>query len=195
MTIENWPIVRVKPYPRNARKIGKSAVDKVAASLSAYGWQQPIVVDSEGVVIAGHTRLLAARQLGMIEVPVHVASELTAAQTVAYRLMDNRSHDETKWDLQMIGPELLDLKGLDFDLTLTGFEAHEITDFLSTSKGSEDAAQSEASEKGGRTASVDLSEAQVYWLLQLLKGANEPARARASYHALRRKLNQAALKD
>ena len=131
MLIEQWFIERIIPYARNARTISPAAVDKVAASIQEFGWRQPIVVDTERVIIAGHTRLLAARKLGFTEVPVHVADNLTPAQVKAYRLMDNRSHDETTWDLNLLGPELLDLQNLGFgDLGLTGFDPAEIADFL-----------------------------------------------------------------
>jgi len=105
-------------------------VDKVAASIKEFGFRQPIVVDRDGVIIAGHTRLLAARKLGLLEVPVHVAENLTPSQVKAYRLMDNRSHEETDWDVELLGPELAELKDLAFDLTLTGFDACELDDLL-----------------------------------------------------------------
>ena len=123
------PIGEVLPYPNNARKIPGSAVEKVAASITEFGWRQPIVVDSKGVVICGHVRLLAAQQLGLTEVPVHVAETLTKAQVKAYRLMDNRSHDETTWDFGLLGPELEGLK-LDIDLALTGFDQMQIDQML-----------------------------------------------------------------
>ena len=69
-----WPIDRVIPYARNARKIPQKAIDKVAASIKEFGWRQPIVVDPDGVVVVGHTRLLAARKLSLADVPVHVAA-------------------------------------------------------------------------------------------------------------------------
>ena len=85
-----WPATKPVSYARNARKIPERAVDKVAASIKEFGWRQPIVVDPEGVIVVGHARLLAAKKLGMTEVPVHVARGLTPAQIKAYRLMDNR---------------------------------------------------------------------------------------------------------
>lgn len=124
--VELWPIDRPIPYARNPRKISAAAVDKVAASIKEFGFRQPIVVDREGVIIVGHTRLLAARKLGLDVVPVHVAENLTPAQARAYRLLDNRSHDETTWDEALLGPELLDLKGMELDLSLTGFDVREI---------------------------------------------------------------------
>lgn len=141
--IEWWPIERPKPYEKNARKVPQKAIDKVAMSLKEYNWRQPIVVDEHDVIIAGHTRILGARKLGMKEVPVHVATGLTAAQVKAYRLMDNRSHQETDWDLQLLGPELLELKGMDLDLSLTGFDMPEIEALLMSSP-EEDAAANEA---------------------------------------------------
>ena len=123
-------IEKVIPYARNSRKIPQRAIDKVAASIKEFGWRVPIVVDKDFVVICGHTRLLAARKLGLREVPVHVADNLTPAQVKAYRLMDNRSHEDSDWDLDLLGSELEELKGLDFDLELTGFTEREIEDLL-----------------------------------------------------------------
>ena len=130
MKIEIWSLDRIRPYEKNARKIPQRAVDKVAASLLEYGWQQCIVVDKHGVIVVGHVRRLAALQLGWTEAPVHVADKLTPAQIRAYRLMDNRSHQETDWDLDLLAPELTDLRALDFDLGLTGFDVHELDTLL-----------------------------------------------------------------
>ncbi len=126
-----WPIERPRDYPKNARKWSAQALEKVGASLKAYGFRQPVVVDRDEVIIIGHLRRAAARQKGFTEVPVHVAHDLTPAQVRGLRLMDNRSHEEADWDLELIGPELEELRGLDFDLELTGFDPHEIDDFLS----------------------------------------------------------------
>ena len=90
LAIEWWPIDRVKPYEKNARVISPKAVEKVAASIREFGWRQPIVVDSEAVIVVGHVRLLAAQYLRLTHVPVHVASNLSPAQIKAYRLADNR---------------------------------------------------------------------------------------------------------
>ena len=131
MNIAFWPLERIIPYARNARKIPPAAVDKVAASIQEFGWRQPIVVDGKGVIICGHTRLLAAQKLGLREAPVHVAENLTPAQVRAYRLLDNRSHEETTWDADLLGLELLDLKGMGVDLDLTGFNTDEVDEYLS----------------------------------------------------------------
>lgn len=130
MHIEIRKLADIKPYPKNARKIRDVAIDKVALSLREYGWQQPLVLDAENVIIVGHVRWMAAQKNGWTEAPVHVATNLTPAQAKAYRLMDNRSHDETTWDEVLLAPELAELKELDMDLSSTGFGTHEIDALL-----------------------------------------------------------------
>src|SRR5262245_1054928 len=126
MDIALWPIEKVTPYARNARTNSPQAIDKVAASIREYGWRQPIVVDTAGVIVAGHTRPLAAQKLGQSLVPVHVATELSPAQIKAYRLMDNRSHQETAWDEELLTIEMAELRDLAVDFDLTGFDGREI---------------------------------------------------------------------
>jgi len=118
MNIEIWPIDRVRPYPGNPRKIKQPAIDKVALSIAQYGFRQPIVVDIDGVIIAGHVRWLGARKLGLEHVPVHVADNLTPEQIRGYRLMDNRSHEDTGWLPEALKAEILALKATDFPLNL-----------------------------------------------------------------------------
>lgn len=130
MHIEVRPLGRIRPFEKNARKIPKSAIDTVAKSLAEFGCRQPIVVDAEGVIIAGHVRYSAALQLGWKEVPVHVADNLTSEQIRAYRIMDNRSNEETSWDLGLLVSELTELSGLSFDLGLTGFSVAELDELL-----------------------------------------------------------------
>src|SRR5438046_7147977 len=131
-----WSLEKIIPYARNARKIPVAAVDKVAASIQEFGWRQPMVVDANGVIICGHTRLLAARKLELREAPVHVAENLTPAQVRAYRLLDNRSHEETTWDADLLGLELLDLQGMGVNLDLTGFNTDELDEYLKRGGGS-----------------------------------------------------------
>ena len=123
MKIELWPIDRPVPYAKNPRKIPQSAIDKVAASIKEFGWRQPIVVDAEGVIVVGHSRLLAARKLGLLEVPVHVAADLTEAQCRAYRIADNRAGEEARWDDELLKLELSELGEL---AGLTAFDPKEI---------------------------------------------------------------------
>jgi DNA modification methylase len=124
--IETWALSKIKPYPKNARRIPQSAIDKVALSLREFGWKQPMVVEPDGTLIVGHVRYAGALQNEWTEGPVVVAHDLTPAQVKAYRLMDNRSHDEAKWELELAGAELLELKELNFDLAATGFSIGEI---------------------------------------------------------------------
>ena len=129
MNVAMVDIQRVIPYARNPRK-NELAVAKVAASIKEFGWRQPIVVDSEMVIVVGHTRYLAAMQLGMEKVPVHVAEGLTPEQIKAYRIMDNRSHEASEWDDSLLAIELTELKDADFDMDLTGFDEDELAEKL-----------------------------------------------------------------
>ncbi|HBY67619.1 MAG TPA: hypothetical protein DEG69_07635, partial [Flavobacteriaceae bacterium] len=123
-------IDRPVPYVRNARKIPQKAIDKVAGSLQEFGWRQPIVVDKEGSVIVGHTRLKAAQKLNYKEVPVHVADKLSEAQVKAYRLADNRTGEETGWDEELLSLEIKELADYDIDIDLTGFNDNEVNKLL-----------------------------------------------------------------
>lgn len=129
MDIQWISIDAIRPYDRNPRKNSK-AVTKVADSLKTYGWQQPIVVDVDNVIIAGHTRWLAAKQLKMEKVPVLVANHLTPEQVRAYRIADNRLSEEADWDKALLCEELALLKEMDVDLSLTGFSEGELTQLL-----------------------------------------------------------------
>jgi DNA modification methylase len=132
MDVVEIDIERVVPYARNPRR-NDGAVVAVAASIAEFGWRQPIVVDEQMVIVAGHTRYEAAKRLGMKIVPVHVAKGLSAAQLRAYRLMDNRSHQNASWDDDLLGLELQDLRLEEFDLSLTGFDDTEIERLLAES--------------------------------------------------------------
>ena len=125
MDVTDLPLGQIIPYARNPRRNDK-AVATVAASIAEFGWRQPIVVDEGMVVLAGHTRLLAAQQLGLETAPVHVAKGLTEAQARAFRIMDNRSSENAEWDNDLLGLELGDLLDAEFDLGLTGFTDEEL---------------------------------------------------------------------
>lgn len=125
MKVDLVDIEKIIPYARNPRK-NVVAVDKVAASLREFGFRQPIVVDSNFTVIAGHTRLLAAKKLGLIEVPVHIAEGLTETQIKAYRIADNRIGAEASWDADLLKLEMTDLHKFGMDVALTGFDAGEL---------------------------------------------------------------------
>lgn len=137
LAVESWPIDRLVPFVGNARRLSDNAVVSLAAVLKKYGWRQPIVVDKKDVIIAGHTRRLAAMHNGWTEVPVHVASNLTAAEVAAYRLADNRISEETSWNMELLGPALAKLEKESYDLSLTGFSEEELNRFLRTTYGTE----------------------------------------------------------
>lgn len=119
--VERWPIDRLVPYARNARTHNQAQVAQIAASIREWGWTNPILVDEVGGIIAGHGRVLAARKLGLIEVPVMVAGDWTEAQKRAYVLADNKIALNAGWDDAVLGLELADLSGMGVDLRLMGF--------------------------------------------------------------------------
>jgi ParB-like chromosome segregation protein Spo0J len=102
MKVEIWPIEKLVPYARNSRQIPQIPIDKVARRIQEFGFRQPIVVDAAGVIIVGHVRPLAAQTPELTEVPVHVATELTAAQVNAYRLADNPANQEASWETEAL---------------------------------------------------------------------------------------------
>src|SRR4051794_30182057 len=128
--VQTWPIDRLIFYARNPRK-NDSAVDRMCGSIREFGFKIPVLARSDGEVVDGHLRLKAARKLGITEVPVVLCDEWSLAQVKAFRLMVNRSVTWADWDEELLAQELADLKGLDFDLSLTGFDDWEIDDFLS----------------------------------------------------------------
>lgn len=129
LTVVTWPIERVRIYDGNPRRILPAAIDKVAASLKQFGWRQPLVVDGEGVLIVGHVRLAAAKQLGQTQVPVHVADTLTPAQVRAYRIADNRTAEEVAWDDGLLTLELQAITDADLR-RVTGFDDQELERML-----------------------------------------------------------------
>lgn len=118
--VEMWPIDRPKPYERNPRR-NDNAVEKVAASIREFGWDSAIVVDRDGVIIAGHTRLKAAKRLGLAEVPVIVRADLTDEQARALRLADNKTGEFAEWDEALLGEELAALAEVQVDMEPFGF--------------------------------------------------------------------------
>jgi len=129
MKVEKRRTDDIQPYEQNPRQ-NDAAVDAVAASIQEFGFRQPIVVDTEGVIVVGHTRYKAARKLGLEYVPVHVAKDLSPEQARAYRIADNKSADYADWDLDLLPIELRDLQAADFDLGLIGFDDEELAQLL-----------------------------------------------------------------
>src|SRR4051794_39491107 len=123
-------VTELVPYARNARTHSDAQVAQIAASISEFGFTNPVLVDGDRGVIAGHGRLLAARKLGMTEVPTIELAHLSPAQKRAYVLADNKLALNAGWDPDMLRIELGDLQIEGFDLGLTGFNADEIASFL-----------------------------------------------------------------
>lgn len=128
--IERWPVDRLRPYERNPRTHSRAQISKIAASLVEFGWTNPILVGNDDEIIAGHGRALAARQLGMTEVPVVVLGHLTPAQRRAYVIADNQLALEAGWDEELLAAELKALDEMEFDLGVIGFDQDELDEFL-----------------------------------------------------------------
>ncbi len=129
MHIQSMLIDVLKPYANNPRQ-NAAAIDKVAHSIENFGFKQPIVVDKAGVIIVGHTRYLAAKQLNLSHVPVLVADDLTPEQAKAYRLADNRTHEASSWAMDRLVEEIAALSESAVDLSVTGFDAQEIAGLM-----------------------------------------------------------------
>ena len=119
MEVRNISIKDLIPYERNTKKHDKTQINNVAESIKQYGFVQPIVIDKDNVVVIGHCRLLAAKQLKMKEVPCVCVDDLTEEQVKALRIVDNKSN-ESPWDFDILPDELaeLDFSGFDFDFGL-----------------------------------------------------------------------------
>lgn len=130
LRVESRSIEALIPYARNARTHSDAQVAQIAASIVEFGWTNPILVDGTSGVIAGHGRLLAARQLGLATVPIIELAHLTLAQKRAYILADNRLAENAGWDEELLALELAELRDADFDLDLIGFSEDELDELL-----------------------------------------------------------------
>jgi ParB family transcriptional regulator, chromosome partitioning protein len=124
MNVQLKAITDIKPYARNPRK--KKNLDKVVQSIKQFGWQQPIVVDRAGVIVAGHSRYEAAKILECKEIPVLIAK--------AYRIADNKTNEFSEWDFSLLNKEFTDLLDINMDLEITGFDTKELEDFFTFDK-------------------------------------------------------------
>lgn len=121
--VEYRALDTIRPYPGNPRA-NDGAVDAVAASIREFGFRNPIIVDADGTIIAGHTRYKAAHALGLAEVPVLVADDLTPEQVAAFRLADNKTGELAEWDAELLAQELDGLAG--FDMERFGFDGSDL---------------------------------------------------------------------
>jgi DNA modification methylase len=129
LNVELRPLAEIKPYEKNPRD-NDAAVNAVAESIRRFGFRQPIVVDADGVIVCGHTRWKAAQKLGLEQVPVHVARDLTPEQIRAYRIADNKTAELAEWNLELLPIELAELQGAGLDWSLLGFDADELAQLL-----------------------------------------------------------------
>ncbi|WP_246765383.1 site-specific DNA-methyltransferase [Aminobacter sp. SR38] len=126
LAVECRPAAALIPYARNARTHSETQVAQIAASIREFGWTNPILVDGDNGIIAGHGRLLAARKLGFSEVPVIELAGLSEAQKRAYIIADNKMALNAGWDVELLGLEIGELEALGFDVALTGFDETEL---------------------------------------------------------------------
>lgn len=124
MEIKYLNLELLNPYANNAR-LNEKAVDKVASSIKTYGFKNPILIDGNNEIIAGHTRLLAAKKLGLKEVPTILVDDLTSEEVKAYRIADNKTAEYAEWNFELLAQEMEELKLADYDLGLTGFDMSE----------------------------------------------------------------------
>lgn len=138
MSEKKWPSDKVEkvhidkliPYARNARTHSDEQVAQIAASINEWGWTTPVLVDEAGEIIAGHGRVMAARKLGIEQIPTMTATGWTDAQKKAYVLADNQLPQNAGWDMDLLKVEMQDLGEMDFDLNLIGFDGDMIADLL-----------------------------------------------------------------
>ena len=130
MKIETIKVDALVPYARNSRTHSEEQVVQIVASIREFGFTNPVLIDGDGGIIAGHGRVLAARKMGLATVPCLRLAHLSEAQKRAYIIADNKLALNAGWDDEMLALEISDLKALDYDLTLTGFDGDEIAELL-----------------------------------------------------------------
>ncbi len=129
MKIELRPLANIKPYDNNPR-LNEAAVNAVAESIRQFGFRQPVVVDTDGVIVVEHTRWKAAQLLNLSKVPVHVALDLSPEQIRAYRIADNKTNELAEWNFELLTIELAELQGAGIDWSLLGFDSNELATLL-----------------------------------------------------------------
>lgn len=163
MKIETLALDALIPYARNSRTHSDEQVAQVAASIKEFGFTNPVLIDADGGIIAGHGRVMAARRLGLAEVPCIRLAHLSEAQKRAYVIADNKLALNSGWDEKMLALEFADLRALEYDTTLTGFSLDDIDELLAeldaTPEGNTDADEAPAVRPDAKTQPGDV------WLL------------------------------
>jgi ParB-like chromosome segregation protein Spo0J len=148
--IEVWPIDRLVPYQKNSRTHSQLQVQQIARSIQRFGFTNPILVDSEDGILAGHGRLAAARDLGLREVPVIVLDHLSQTERRAYLIADNQLALNAGWDTAVLQQEIAALSLADFELDVLGFDLDELNSILDGDFGTEEQEEEEADESFDR---------------------------------------------
>jgi DNA modification methylase len=161
--IELWPIDQLRPYERNPRTHSDDQVDQLAASMMEFGWTNPILIDENAGILAGHGRLLAARKLGLAEAPVIRLEHLSEAQKRAYLIADNQLALQAGWSEELLGEELAWLREESFDLDLVGFDATELERLLALADG--DAGEDDAEDDVPEPPEEAVSRPGDLWIL------------------------------
>ena len=174
MKVENWDIGKVKPYANNPRN-NDDAVEATANSIKEFGWQQPIVVDTDGMIIVGHTRLKAAKKLKLEQVPVTVAENLTDEQVKAYRLADNKAGEIAGWDFDLLNNELEDIDNI--DMSDFGFDTDDV-DIDNLFEDSESEEKPKADTLSWPSRSIEISGEEVAILERLYSNWNDGEQAK-----------------
>jgi len=130
MQIEQLKVGDLIPYVNNSRTHSDEQVTQVASSIKEFGFTNPILIDGDGGIIAGHGRLMAAKKLGLVEVPCIRLGHLSEAQRKAYVIADNQLAINSEWDLDLLKIELEELDNFDFDLKLLGFDIDELNKII-----------------------------------------------------------------
>lgn len=125
MKIRFFPIDELKTYDNNPRRIPEEAVKAVGNSIREFGFKVPVIIDNDNVIVAGHTRIMAARELGLKEIPCIVADDLTREQIKAFRLADNKTSELSGWDFEKLDKELAELE---MDMSMFGFEVPDFSE-------------------------------------------------------------------
>lgn len=148
--IEVWPIDRLVPYQKNSRTHSQLQVQQIARSIQRFGFTNPILVDSEDGILAGHGRLAAARDLGLREVPVIVLDHLSQTERRAYLIADNQLALNAGWDTAVLQQEIAALSLADFELDVLGFDLDELNSIIDGDFGTEEQEEEEADESFDR---------------------------------------------
>lgn len=154
MNVQHISLSQLVPYSRNSKKHPKEQIDKIALQISSVGFLVPIIIDRNGIIVAGHGRYLASKALNLETVPVIVADHLTEDQVSAFRIADNKV-SESEWDMPLLAFEIGSLERIDFDLKLTGFEQAELKSILESVSGPEETKDSSKESSEEETKKIE----------------------------------------